>query len=148
LPANPNAARSYAEGLAKLTLYDAQSARALLEEAVSADPKLPLAHSALALAWSALGYDERARQSAKRAYELSANLPREDRLWVEGRYHDAMSEHDEAIKTYQALYSFFPDNLEYGLQLAAAQTAAGTATDALEKIDSLPRLPAPAHVDP
>ena len=49
-------------------------------------------------------------------------------MWVEGRYHDAMNEHEEAIKTYQALYSFFPDNLEYGLQLASAQTAAGKGT--------------------
>ena len=148
LPSNANAARLYAEGLAKLRLYDAQAARTLLDQAVSADPKHPLAHSALALAWSALGFDERARQSAKRAYELSANLAREDRMSVEGRYHDAMNEHDEAIKTYQALYRFFPDNLEYGLQLAAAQTAAGTATNALETIDSLRRLPAPVNVDP
>ncbi len=93
LPSNPAAARMYAEGLAQLRLYDAQAARRSLEQAVNADPKLPLAHSALALAWSALGYDERAQQSAKRAYELSASLAREDRMWVEGRYHDAMNEH-------------------------------------------------------
>ncbi len=140
LPSNPAAARLYAEGLAQLRLYDAQSARRSLEQAVDADPKSPLAHSALALAWSALGYDERAQQSAKRAYELSASLAREDRMWVEGRYHDAMNEHEEAIKTYQALYSFFPDNLEYGLQLASAQTAAGKGQDALGTIDSLRQL--------
>jgi tetratricopeptide (TPR) repeat protein/tRNA A-37 threonylcarbamoyl transferase component Bud32 len=148
LPSNPAAARLYAEGLAQLRLYDAQSARRSLEQAVNADPKLPLAHSALALAWSALGYDERAQQSAKRAYELSAGLAREDRMWVEGRYHDAMNEHEEAIKTYQSLYSFFPDNLEYGLQLASAQTAAGQGQDALGTIDSLRRLPAPVKDDP
>jgi hypothetical protein len=61
LPSNPAVARLYAEGLAKLRLYDAQAARTLLEQAVAADPKLSLAHSALALTWSALGYDERAR---------------------------------------------------------------------------------------
>jgi tetratricopeptide (TPR) repeat protein len=148
LPSNPAAARLYAEGLAKLRLYDAQEARTLLERAVAADPKLPLAHSALALAWSALGYDERARQSAKRAYELSTGLAREDRMWVQGRYHDAMSEHDEAIRTYQALYSFFPDNLEYGLQLASAQTNAGKGQDALATIESLRRLAAPVQDDP
>ena len=148
LPSNPAAARLYAEGLAKLRLYDAQAARTLLEQAVAADPKLSLAHSALALAWSALGYDERARQSAKSAYELSSSLPREDRMWVQGRYHDAMSEHEEAIKTYQALYSFFPDNLEYGLQLASAQTNAGKGQDALETIGSLRRLLAPVKDDP
>ena len=148
LPSSPAAARLYAEGLARLRLYDAQSARTLLEQAVSAEPKLPLAHSALALAWSALGYDERARQSAKRAYELSTSLAREDRMWVEGRYHDAMNEREEAIKTYQSLYSFFPDNLEYGLQLATAQTLAGHAKEALGTIDSLRRLPAPVRDDP
>jgi tetratricopeptide (TPR) repeat protein len=148
LPSNPAAARLYAEGLAKLRLYDAQAARELLEQAVAADPKLPLAHSALALAWSALGYDERARQSAKRAYELSASLAREDRMWVQGRYHDAMSEYDEAIKTYQALYSFFPDDLEYGLQLASAQTTAGKGKDALATIQSLRGLVAPVRDDP
>jgi eukaryotic-like serine/threonine-protein kinase len=148
LPSNPSAARLYAEGLAKLRLYDAQAAHSLLERAVSADPELSLAHSALALAWSALGYDERARRSAKRAYELSVNLAREDRMWVEGRYHDAMSEYDAAIKTYQALYSFFPDNLEYGLQLATAQTSAGKGKDALETVDSLRRLATPVRDDP
>ena len=145
LPSNPAAARMYAEGLAQLRLYDAQAARRSLEQAVNADPKLPLAHSALALAWSALGYDQRAQQSAKRAYELSTSLAREDRMWVEGRYHDAMNEHAEAIKTYQALYSFFPDNLEYGLQLASAQTSAGKGQDALGTIDSLRRLAPPVR---
>ena len=148
LPSNPAAARMYAEGLAQLRLNDAQAARRSLEQAVTADPKLPLAHSALALAWSALGYDERAQQSAKRAYELSTSLAREDRMWVEGRYHDAMNEHAEAIKTYQALYSFFPDNLEYGLQLASAQTSAGKGQDALGTIDSLRRLAPPVRDDP
>jgi tetratricopeptide (TPR) repeat protein len=148
LPNSPAAARLYAEGLAKLRLYDAQAARTLLEQAVRADPMHPLAHSALALAWSALGYDERARQSARRAYDLSANLAREDRMSVEGRYHDAMNEYDEAIKTYQALYSFFPDNLEYGLQLATVQTAAGKGQDALATIDSLRRFRAPVRDDP
>jgi tetratricopeptide (TPR) repeat protein len=79
---------------------------------------------------------------------LSTNLAREDRMWVQGRYHDVMSEHTEAIKTYQALYSFFPDNLEYGLQLASAQTNAGEGQDALETIESLRRLVPSVRDDP
>jgi tetratricopeptide (TPR) repeat protein len=59
-----------------------------------------------------------------------------------------MSEHEDAIKTYQALYSFFPDNLEYGLQVASAQTTAGNGQDALGTVDSLRRLPAPLRDDP
>lgn len=90
LPSNPEAAKLHSEGLAKLRLFDTLAARDLLEKAVLADPKHPLAHSTLAAAWSALGYDARASQEAKKAFELSANLSREDRLLVEGRYREAI----------------------------------------------------------
>src|SRR5262249_47232886 len=53
LPAVPEAARLYAEGLARLRLFDARPARDLLAEAVAAEPTHPLPHSALADAWSA-----------------------------------------------------------------------------------------------
>ncbi len=48
-PSTPQAARIYAEGSERLRLYDAIAAKALLEKAVAADPKYPLAHSALAM---------------------------------------------------------------------------------------------------
>src|SRR6266852_5669856 len=57
LPANPEATRLYAEGLAKLRVFDALGARDLLEKAVDADPSSAIAHSALADAWATLGYD-------------------------------------------------------------------------------------------
>ena len=71
LPSNPEAVRLYTEGLAKLRVFDALGARDLLEKAVVADPEYSLAHSALAAAWSSLGYDEKAKAEAKRAFELS-----------------------------------------------------------------------------
>src|SRR5262245_54236966 len=147
-PASPAATRLYAEGLAKLRLFDAQAARVLLDQAVGSDPKLLLAHSALADAWAQLGYDERAKASARRAFELSSSLSREDRLLVEGRYHESINERSEAIKSYQTLYGFFPDNLDYGLSLARTQIAAGKGKDALETIDSLRRLKPPLSGDP
>src|SRR5262249_14651669 len=51
LPANPAAARPYAEGLARLRLLDALGARPLLEEATRVDPSFPLAHAALSEAY-------------------------------------------------------------------------------------------------
>src|SRR5207248_6555509 len=71
VPANPDAARLYAEGLAKLQVFDALAARNLLEKAIAADPSHALSHSALAQSWSALGYDAKAQQEAKNALDRS-----------------------------------------------------------------------------
>src|SRR5207302_1445990 len=86
VPANPDAARLYAEGLAKLQVFDALAARDLLEKAIAADPSHALSHSALAQSWAALGYDAKAQQEAKNALDLSGELSREERLSIEGRY--------------------------------------------------------------
>ena len=124
-PATPEASKLYAEGLAKLRVFDATVARDLLQQAVAAEPNHALAHSALAAAWTLLGYDEKARLSAKSAYELSTSLSREDRLLIEARYREASKEWDNAAQSYRTLFGFFPDNVEYGLSLARAQTRGG-----------------------
>jgi len=148
LPSNPEAARLYAEGLVKLRAFDALAARGLLERAIQLDPDHSLAHSGLSTAWSLLGYDERARQEAKKAFEFSANLSREDKLSVEARYRLNTKEFGKAVDIYRALLSFFPDNLEFGLRLAEAQISAGKANDSLATLESLRQLPSPASGDP
>jgi tetratricopeptide (TPR) repeat protein len=148
LPSSPEGARLYAEGLARLRVFDALGARDLLQKAATADPAYPMIHSALAAAWSALGYEEKAREEAKRAVELADKLPREDRLSVEGRYRESTKEWDKASALYRTLFSLFPDNLDYGLRLAGALTRAGDGKRALETIESLRALPAPAREDP
>jgi len=147
-PSNSKAARLYSEGLAKLRIFDALGARGLLEKAIAADPNYALAHSALAGAWSALRYDKRARDEAKKAFDLSSSLSREDRLSVEGRYRETTQEWLKAEKIYRTLWDFFPDNLDYGLRLANAQTSAGKGKDALATLETLRSLPSPAKDDP
>jgi eukaryotic-like serine/threonine-protein kinase len=147
LPSTPEASKLYAEGLAKLRVGDAITARDLLQRAVAADPNHALAHSALAAAWTLLGFDEKARLSAKSAYELSTSLSREDRLLTEARYRETSKEWDNAAESYRTLFGFFPDNLEYGLLLARAQTRGGKGKDGLATVESLRRLPSPAGDD-
>jgi eukaryotic-like serine/threonine-protein kinase len=148
LPPTPEASKLYAEGLAKLRLHDAIEARNLLQQAVAADPNHALARSALAAAWSLLGYDENARLSAKSAYDLSASLSREERLLIEARYRETSKEWDNAAETYRTLFGFFSDNLEYGLLLAQAQYRGGKGKEAQSTIESLRRLPPPDGNDP
>jgi eukaryotic-like serine/threonine-protein kinase len=147
-PSNREAARLYSEGLARLRVLDAPEARDLLQQAIAADPKFSLAHSALAEAWSRLGYDKKAQQEARQAYDLSANLSREERLVVEGRYRDIDHEYEKAIGVYRALFTLFPDNVDYGLKLAAVQTRGGKGHDALATVESLRKLAPPASDDP
>jgi eukaryotic-like serine/threonine-protein kinase len=148
LPSNPEAARLYSEGLAKLRVFDALGARDLLENAVTVDPRYAPAHSALAEVWSTLGYDAKAKEEAKKAFELSENLSREDRLMIEGRYRETVSEWDKAAAIYRTLWNFFPDNLDYGLRLAGVQTSASRGQEALDTIDQLRRLSVPTSEDP
>jgi tetratricopeptide (TPR) repeat protein/TolB-like protein len=135
-PGSPEAVRLYAEGLQRLRRFDALGARDLLERAVAADSAFPLAHAALASAWSALGYDERARQAAEKAFERSSNLPRADRLQVEGTYREMSSAWKEAIAIWQTLATFFPDDIEHALRLANAQITAGAAKEGLATIEA------------
>ncbi len=148
LPSTPEASKIYAEGLAQLRVNDGIAARDLLQKAVEADPNHALAHSALAEAWALLGYDEKARLSAKSAYDLSGALSREDRLLIEARYREMSKEWDNAAGNYRTLFGFFPDNLEYGLLLAKAQTRGGKGKEALATVESLRKPPASAGNDP
>ncbi len=147
-PSNLEAQRLYAEGLGRLRELDALAARDLLEKAVAADPNSPLAHVALADACAALGYDARAREEARRAFDLSGSLPREERLAVEGRYREACGEWSRATEIYGALLAFFPDNVEYGLRLAAAQSTGGKGSEALATLAKMRTLPPVSAEDP
>jgi tetratricopeptide (TPR) repeat protein/TolB-like protein len=141
LPANPEAARLYSEGLEKLRLFDALAARALLEKAVALDPNHAPTHSALAEAWAALGYDEKAKEQAKRALDLSSRFSREERLLIEGRYHELTRDWAGASSSYSTLWGFFPDRVDYGLLYARAQSRNDHTDDAVATIAELRRLP-------
>ena len=148
MPRDPRAAQLYAEGLSRLRHFDALKARDHLEKAVAAEPGFPQGHAALAEAWSALGYDGKAKVAAQKAFDLSGNLSREDRLFVEARYRAVSKEWEKAVDIHRTLFEFFPDNLEYGLHLANAQTSAGKAKEALGTIGQLRMLPTLASEDP
>jgi len=148
LPSTPEAARLYSEGLLRLRSYDALAAQKLFSKTVSLEPSFALGHSALARAWFALGYDERAKLAAKRAFDLSENLSREDRLAIAAQYRETLHDWDKAVETYQELSRLFPDNLEYGLRLADTQTSAGKGRDSLRTIERLRKLPPLVSRDP
>ncbi|MCG8459471.1 MAG: tetratricopeptide repeat protein, partial [Holophagales bacterium] len=148
LPQNPEAARMYAEALDLMRGFRPEEARDHLEKALGAEPHNPLVHSALSSAWEALGYRQKAAAEARRAFDLSSSLPQEDRLAIEGRLRQVEGDWAAAHDVYRKLWESFPDNLDYGLGLAAADTAAGSPLEALATLDQLRRLPSPLSEDP
>lgn len=148
LPLDRDAARFYARGLAKMREFDALAAKDLFQQAIKTDPKFAMVHLMLARAWAQLGYEQKRKEEAKKARDLSLNLPAAARLEVEGEYYESLADHEKAASTFGALFQMFPDSVEYGLLLASAQNAAGHASQAAYTIAQLRALPAPASDDP
>lgn len=148
LPSTMDAVRFYSEGLTKFRAYDAKTARDLFEKAIAADPNHALSHSFLARSLWALGYDEKAKQEASKAFELSQNLPRRDQLLIEGHYRELQNDYPAAIEIYRTLLRFYPDDIESGLRLASTETEAGQGKDALATVAQLRNISGPGSLDP
>lgn len=143
-----SAMREYSDGLAALRNGDPMAARDHLETAVDADPENALVHSALAEAWTALGYGIRANQEDRRAFDLAGSLDRFDRLGVEARYRASVQQWDRAIEIYKTIFKLFPDSLDDGLNLARTQWRSQRIADGTSTLNELRRLPKPAGNDP
>jgi len=148
VPSTPEATRLYFEGLGKLRNFDLLGARDSLTKATAADPNFSLARAYLAQAWGALGYDGKAMEEAKTAFELSSHLGREDKTLVEARFREISSEWDKAVDLYRSLWTLYPENPEYAIRSADVQIRAGKANDALKTIALLRKQPDSISKDP
>ncbi len=122
-PARVDAARTYALALDRLRRSDAPASRDLLQAVLLAEPDFARGHAALAIAWSALGRDDRAAEEARKAFDLSAGMSREERLLTEARYREAIGDWRTAAEIHRALVACFPDVPEYRDALTRAQRA-------------------------
>jgi len=148
LPANPAAARPYAEGLARLRLLDALGARPLLEEATRVDPDFPLAHAALSEAFRRLGRQADEEREARLANDRASGLPREQQILVEANWRVARREWAPAVELYRSLYDFFPSTIDYGLRLAHVEVQAGRGKEALQTVERVRSSAESAARDP
>lgn len=144
LPEDAEAARLYAEGLGRLHRLEAAEARALLSKAVAADPFHAPARVALARAHAALGYDLLAAEEARRAWDLSLDLPRSGQLAIEAYWRELARERGRAAELYRKMLEAAPDDPEPALSLAAVLVADGKAKEALAVVDALRKTPAGA----
>ena len=148
LPSNPEAARLYAQGIAHLRVSENVPAADLLQRSLTIEPSFALGHAALADAWAGLGYDSRALASAQKALSLSSGLPEDERMEIQGRNYELSHDWIGATGVYRHLWQDFPDDLESGLKLGAAEIAVGNAKEASGVLSNLRSLPAPSGNDP
>src|SRR4029077_18018417 len=67
---------------------------------------------------------------------------------VESRSHEARREWAKASEIYRSLWTFFPDNLDYGLQLANSFSISGRSAEALATVATLRQRPYPLRENP
>jgi tetratricopeptide (TPR) repeat protein len=114
----PEANVFYAEGVRALREGKYVEARPLLEKAVEKDPAFARAHLALSEAWRSTGYERKAADAAKRAFDLSPTLRPKERLRIEARYQAALHENERAWQLYRDLVASEPDDLDLALEAA------------------------------
>ncbi|HEX3129249.1 MAG TPA: tetratricopeptide repeat protein [Thermoanaerobaculia bacterium] len=146
-PADPEAMRLYNDGLERLRSSDAPRALEALRRAAGIEPNSAVIRSALSEAYGMLGYDEQALAEEKRAVAFAGELPREPRLGIQARFHELSRDWNQASETYRSLWTFYPDNLEYGLKLANCLMRGGRPAEAQETVAALRRLPPPESED-
>jgi tetratricopeptide (TPR) repeat protein len=79
---------------------------------------------------------------------LSRNFSRKESLLIEANFRQATRSWDRAVDLYKSLWTFYPDDLEYGLRLSDAQVSAGQAQNALATVNSLRKFAGPLRNDP
>ena len=107
------------------------------ETATAADPSFALAFSRLAQAYSSLGYDDKAEQSAQKAVTLSQDLPEAEKYLISAMRSQVTKNYPEAIKAYENLAKAAPGNAEVQAALASLYTNSGNLTKARESYEKL-----------
>jgi len=119
------ALRDYNQGIELQREGKNLEAQKQFEAAAHEDPTFALAFSRMAQVYSSLGYDNEAEQSAKKAVDLSQDLPEAEKYLISAIRFQATKNYPEAIKAYEALAKASPDNSDVQSALAGLYQDSG-----------------------
>src|SRR5271166_5690170 len=119
------ALRDYDQGIAAERDGKNLDAQKQLEAATKEDPSFALAFARLAQTYSSLGYDSEAEQSARKAADLSSDLPASEKYLISAIRSQATKNYPEAIKAYETLAKASPDNYDVQSALASLYQDSG-----------------------
>lgn len=146
-PKNADASKYFAQGRERLKNFDVRGASEMFQQAVNADPTFAEAHSALAEAWSRLGYDAKALDEAKKAFDLSPGLTEEKGELIKARYYEMRQDWDKAGVLYDSLWDLHHQIPEYGLLLARSQVSGNKSKEALASLAELQESKLPLGIE-
>ncbi len=113
----------------------------LLERAIQLDPDFALAYARLGTVFSNIRRPEEAAKMTTRAYELRDRVSEHERLYIEARYHTAVSEDvGRAIETYRVLIATFPNDYAAHTNLGALLKDRGELSEAIASLKESVRL--------
>ncbi len=131
------ALRDYNQGIGLQRDGRNLEAQKQFEAATKEDPTFALAFSRLAQVDSSLGYDSEAEQSARKAVDLSQDLPEAEKYLISAIRSEATKNYPEAIKAYEALAQASPDNSDVQSALASLYQDSGDLVKAREYYQKL-----------
>jgi tetratricopeptide (TPR) repeat protein len=138
LPDNPAAARLYVEGMLAMRRFDAVEADALLTRAASLEPEHAPTHALLAAVLVELGYQKKAEQEYEIAVQNSRDMSPQEQTELLALRCKISGDWATAASVYAQLLHNDPEDLNYILQTASAQIAAGQTASALQTLSRIP----------
>jgi len=126
------AMRDYNQGIALQRNGKSLDAQKQFEAATKEDPSFALAFSKLAQSYLNLGYDSEAEQAAKRAVDLSQNLPDAEKYLIEAMSAQVARNLPDAIAAYAKLAKASPGNMDVQSALADLYEQSGDLAKANE----------------
>jgi tetratricopeptide (TPR) repeat protein len=79
------------------------------ERAIELDPNLAVAYAYVAIALP--GQRSRSRELFRKAFERRMNASERERIWIEGRYYEAVGNLDKARPAYEELVRLYPNSI-------------------------------------
>jgi DNA-binding winged helix-turn-helix (wHTH) protein len=134
-------------GLEALRRHDAAGARDEFLEAVAQAPGYAPAYAWLSQAWSAMGYQAKARAAAEQAAALDAGLPEPVRLAIDAQRRTAEFDWAGAARALRRLIALRPGDPEPRLRLIDVLLSAGQADAAAAALAGLRALQGSASGD-
>jgi len=131
------ALRVYNEGLNLARRGNNTEALAHFQSAVKEDPDFALAFLKMAQTYAVLGYDPEAEQAARKAEDLSANLPARERYLIIANHARLANDNQKAIDYYQQLAKVSPEDTEIQLALGGIYDSMGSYEQAREHYNNV-----------